>query len=251
MSTNIERWGAWSSLWLSLVVLAVFLIFNTVVAVAFLVLHQVQYPNVDFEQNVTWMASSGLVMAVASLVSTFPAIGMIYLFSWMKRRRKPLEYLNLSSVSLRVFAFWIGATITFAILSDVLTVLLNKPIVPDVMVTMFETAGSRSLLFLAVVFAAPLFEEALFRGFLLPGIQSRWGPAWAVVLTAAGWSVLHFQYDLYGILTIFAGGVMLGLARILSGSTYVTMILHSLWNFIAFVEVAFHVHEGAILPFGW
>jgi membrane protease YdiL (CAAX protease family) len=59
-----------------------------------------------------------------------------------------------------------------------------------------------------------------------------------VVLTALAWAALHTQYDLFDGAIIFAGGILLGVVRLRSGSTRATFALHALWNFAATVEVA-------------
>ena len=48
---------------------------------------------------------------------------------------------------------------------------------------------------------------------------------------------LALQYDLYGVATIFVSGLLLGYARLKTGSLYPTLFLHGLMNLIATVEV--------------
>jgi len=106
-------------------------------------------------------------------------------------------------------------------------------------VRVYQTAGFPLLLWLAVVVAAPLAEETLFRGFLFKGIlHSRLGGAGAVVLTALIWAVIHQQYDLYGVATVFAAGLLLGYARLSTNSIYAGLLMHALMNLIATIEVA-------------
>jgi membrane protease YdiL (CAAX protease family) len=64
-----------------------------------------------------------------------------------------------------------------------------------------------------VVFA-PLFEEALFRGFVYEGFaRSRAGVAGAIILTSIGWAALHFYYAGFEMATIFVLGLVLGVVR--------------------------------------
>src|SRR5260370_238343 len=63
-----------------------------------------------------------------------------------------------------------------------------------------KLAGMLAALWLAVVIAAPVSEELLFRGFLHRG----WAPSWlgiagTIILTSALWAALHQQYNWFGI----------------------------------------------------
>ena len=82
----------------------------------------------------------------------------------------------------------------------------------------------------ALVLAAPVGEELAFRGFLYRTLELKFGGIAAIVVTALGWAALHVQYSLIGILVVFAGGLLLGAIRRYSGSLYLTMLMHALWN---------------------
>ena len=65
---------------------------------------------------------------------------------------------------------------------------------------------------------------------------SRWGATSPVVVSALLWSVIHVQYDLYGIGTVFVTGLYLGAVRQRTGSVPLCMILHGIGNAVATVE---------------
>ncbi len=80
-----------------------------------------------------------------------------------------------------------------------------------------------------VAVLAPLSEELLFRGIVLPWF-SRWMPVWAaIVLSAAIFGALHFHYGLFLGVTVFYG-VVLGWARVSSRSLRAPVLLHMLIN---------------------
>jgi membrane protease YdiL (CAAX protease family) len=84
------------------------------------------------------------------------------------------------------------------------------------MINIDATARFRPLLWFAIIVMAPLFEESLFRGFLIAGMQrSRIG---AILITAALWSLIHLQYEAFYLVYIFIGGILLGIARVKTGS---------------------------------
>jgi HAD superfamily hydrolase (TIGR01509 family) len=181
----------------------------------------------------------GLFVALATCASMPVAVGLVWLFASLRKGISVKEYLALKPLSWRAAARWCVALVGLVVLSDGLRILLHRPIVPDVMVQTYQTAGFPPLLWLAVVVAAPLGEETLFRGFLFKGIlHSRLGGAGAVFLTALIWAVIHRQYDLFDKANIFAAGLLFGYARLRTNSIHSGLLMHGLMNLIATIEVA-------------
>ena len=95
------------------------------------------------------------------------------------------------------------------------------------------------LLFLALVFAAPMFEEVFCRGFVIGALESGGvSPFSAAVVSSLAWSALHVQYDLYNIVTVFLMGMLLAAARAKTGSLVPCLVMHGLANVIAFTEAS-------------
>jgi membrane protease YdiL (CAAX protease family) len=116
---------------------------------------------------------------------------------------------------------------------------MGRAIVPDFVAQAYATASFLPLLWIALVVAAPAFEEVFFRGFLFQGLQhSRVGPVGAVIITSIIFGIIHFQYDAYGMATASAIGLLLGTARLKTASIYPAVVMHSMINFIAVVEAA-------------
>lgn len=131
---------------------------------------------------------------------------------------------------------WIPALLVFAVASDMLTWVLGKPIVPEFMQVAWATAEKVSLT-IAVAAVAPVTEELIFRGFLISGLRpTRLGASGAVLVSAFAWAAIHGQYGFYEMATIFALGVLLGTARMKTGSVLVPIALHALSNVISTVE---------------
>jgi membrane protease YdiL (CAAX protease family) len=113
------------------------------------------------------------------------------------------------------------------------------------MIEAYKTASSLPILLFAIVVVAPIFEEIFFRGFLFQGIRySRLGPIGAIGITSLLWAVIHLQYDIYGIMTVFALGLLFGITRIKTDSIHLLMVMHSLTSLIATMETAFYIHFG-------
>jgi membrane protease YdiL (CAAX protease family) len=95
------------------------------------------------------------------------------------------------------------------------------------------------LIWVALVLAAPLFEETFFRGFVFKGLSSGpIRPLGALVVTAILWAIMHVQYDVYGIATVFLQGLLLGAARMTTQSLFVPIAMHAEANIVASVETA-------------
>jgi membrane protease YdiL (CAAX protease family) len=137
---------------------------------------------------------------------------------------------------------WLAITLIFIVLYDSLTISLGKPIVPEFLITAFQTAGFAPLLWFAIIIAAPLFEEIFFRGFLFKGFQhSKIGVKGAVLLTSLIWTAIHLQYSFYELSQIFVLGIIFGIARHKTQSLYTTLAMHSVHNLIATIEVAVYL----------
>jgi membrane protease YdiL (CAAX protease family) len=139
---------------------------------------------------------------------------------------------------------WIPALVAFAVACDTLTWMIGRPVVPEFMLTAWASAERISLV-IAVIFVAPIMEESLFRGFLISGLRpTRLGASGAVLVSSFLWAAIHAQYDFYDMGQIFLLGILLGTARVRTGSIVVTVILHILTNSISLIETVVAASNG-------
>ena len=82
---------------------------------------------------------------------------------------------------------------------------------------------------------APLFEETLFRGVLLPVLAQRWGGLAAVVVSALLFGIAHLS--LGELPPLFVLGLGLGWLRLQSGRLGPSVLMHSLWNGLTFANL--------------
>lgn len=184
-------------------------------------------------------ADDGLALSIATFASTLICVPVLVGIAMLKKDSNIRDYFALKLVSTRSLMPWVGILAIFIVLSDTLTVLLGRPVVPEFLSAAYSSAGSLPLLWLALVVAAPLFEEMFFRGFLYKGFaSSAVGVPGAIAITSFLWAVIHMQYDLYGMATIFVLGIVYGLARAWSGSLAAPLILHAITNIVATAEAA-------------
>jgi uncharacterized protein len=143
-------------------------------------------------------------------------------------------YFGLDMPRRRDIAIAVAALAAVVVLGDALTVALGRELVPAFQLEIHRSAraaGTLPFLWLAIVFAAPVGEELLFRGFLFRGlIHSPRDSLPGILVIALIWSLLHIQYDLFGASLVFALGVMFGYVRLYSGSTTLVILLHVLLN---------------------
>jgi membrane protease YdiL (CAAX protease family) len=195
--------------------------------------------SVDFEPFVEQLAADGDFLALSAFASAVAALAFVAIFVGLRRGATLRGYLALDPVKPRTVLLWVAVTAVLLTTWDLLSTWLDRPIVPDFMVETYSSAGYLPLLWLAVIVAAPLWEELVFRGFAFPGLRrTRAGAVLAIGLPTVIWGSLHVQYDLYDISFVFLLGILFGWAREKTGTVTVPLILHVLVNLVATVEVA-------------
>jgi membrane protease YdiL (CAAX protease family) len=228
-SSNRKPWGFWWTLLFAGIIAVVYVCVHLVVAIAF---GAIAKHRARLEFN-------GLYLSVAVLSSTVVCGSLILLFVKFRRGTSVSQYLRLTPVPPAQLAKWSLAMLLYAAACDAANVLLGRPIVPAFMTESYRTAGVLPLFWLAIVVAAPLFEELFFRGFVFAGwVASRLGPYWTIGMTAVVWGGIHQQYEPLDIFFICTGGVILGLARLKTDSVYTPIMLHSLMNLVATIETS-------------
>lgn len=94
------------------------------------------------------------------------------------------------------------------------------------------------LLAVAIVIGAPLSEELLFRGFLLPVLaQSPLGFVGGAVLSNVAWTALHIGYSPFGLIEIFVIGLIFSWLVWRTGSLWTSILLHGLYNAVVLVVI--------------
>lgn len=92
-----------------------------------------------------------------------------------------------------------------------------------------------SLLAMTAVVLAPLFEEVIFRGTLLPVLARRTGSLTGVVLSGLLFGMAHISIGELAPLTVL--GIGLALLRLSSGRLFPCVLMHALWNAVTFVNL--------------
>ena len=229
-------WGFWATVGWTLVIAVAVVFVHSVATGVYMV--RSSGGRADKLPDVEAISSDGLALSLATILSAPLAVGLSLFFAWLRKGIPVRDYLGLRWPRARTIVRWCVTLLVFMAVSDTVTVLLGKPIVPEVLKEIYRRAQIVPLLWMAILVVGPIAEEFLFRGFLLTGLHhSRLGATAAVLLTSAAWAAIHQQYDLYGIGLIFLDGIILGAVRVKTGSTLLCILLHALMNFIATIEV--------------
>ena len=162
---------------------------------------------------------------------------------WLRRARPATVASLFGSLHVRpvTVLIWTAALLALNLLGQAGGVWLGVPEVPGNMLGMYRGTVLRGVLVAAIVGFGPVFEELLFRGFLLPiwsrSVLGQWS---AVVLTSMCWAALHGQYfgEPFWMGMLLALGILFGAARLSTGGVFLPILLHMLNNAAAVLQMA-------------
>lgn len=94
---------------------------------------------------------------------------------------------------------------------------------------------AKGIWFLVLAICAPLWEEIMFRGFLLPSLARSMAPGMAVVVTSTVFASVHFTKE--GFLPLLLLGSVFGSAYLKTKNLLPAIVLHSLWNVCLLTQI--------------
>ncbi|MBA0646045.1 hypothetical protein Goklo_014043 [Gossypium klotzschianum] len=117
------------------------------------------------------------------------------------------------------------------------------PLMPSTPVTLSSVEQSilardpvaMALYAIVVSICAPVWEEIVFRGFLLPSL-TRYMPVWsAILVSSVAFALAHFNVQ--RMLPLIFLGMVMGVVFARSRNLLPSMLLHSLWNGFVFLDL--------------
>lgn len=105
------------------------------------------------------------------------------------------------------------------------------------------TLGSVAVVLIVVV-GAPLVEETIFRGVLLPSLEGRFGVHWAVGITTVVFTAMHL--NLFSFAPVLLVGWVLAALFVRSRSLWVPIACHSVFNGIGVLVVLMLRGNGVV-----
>ena len=95
----------------------------------------------------------------------------------------------------------------------------------------FIRSDARWLTVVVIALGAPVSEEILFRGFLLPALaQSKLGFLGASLITTLAWSSLHLGYSLAGLIEVTLIGLIFCWVLWRTANLWITIACHAAYN---------------------
>jgi uncharacterized protein len=233
---NNNVWEFWPTIGFSVAIFALYFAATFFVTAGFILFQYSTDPSVDLTQIAQSLTSNGLLISLSVIVSGIVGIGFIVLFIRFRKGISFSDYLALKPLNKKTLFIILGVFAGLFVLSLLIDNIIKVPQDAEFSIQAYMTSVWPPLLWIATVVAAPFFEEIFFRGFLFVGInRSRLGAVGAIIITAVLWAALHTQYSSYGMITILILGLAFGAVRIISGTLWSTLILHSLWNLAAMI----------------
>ena len=231
-------WGPFASVGFAIVIAVLFLVAQTIVAIPYLMFQTAGSSEPNLEEAALALETDGLFIGISEPIAGGFAMGLILFVAWIRRGPTVRDYLALRSVGLRKTLPWMLSALVLTGLLDGFSYLFGYAIVPAWMEDVYDSAVVLPLLLFAMVIVAPVLEELFFRGFLFEGLRHSWlHDLGAILVTSCVWAGIHLQYEWFYIGQIFVLGLLLGLARSRTVSLVPPLLMHSLLNSIASIQV--------------
>ena len=198
-----------------------------------------------FSKNISFELSQSLKIFFGYLFMAIPPLFIVYYqikslkgeFSF-KKDYFQLNFLPLKEAIIQGIKGWLTIIPFVLLISLIMNSLIDNqngsnPLLEIVLSN--NNYLSFILLFVTTTLLAPLFEEIIFRGILLPILSRDFGIILGIVISAFIFALAHLS--LGEMPALFVLGVGLGVTRIASGSLLSSVIMHSLWNGLTFFNL--------------
>jgi uncharacterized protein len=230
----MKVWGIWATLAFAI------LAFVLGQALGFAVLSVVK--SIDAGR----VDTDGVAVAVYTLISN-PVEIVTLVLAIQLLGTNVRDYLGLDVPHPRDVVFAVAALAATIAAADGVTFALGKEMVPAFQIELHRTAREEGVLpwlWLAIIVVAPVGEELLFRGFMFRGfVHEPRDAVPGIVIISLIWSMLHVQYDWFGVSQVLVVGLLFGFVRWRTGSTTLAILMHVLLNLESGVET--------VIVMGW
>ncbi len=189
--------------------------------------------------------SFGAQILIATLLGTGIPCWVIYL---IRKKKTNIGSFNLSIENRRIIPLivLIAIPLNLGIAGPLIELVPMTDFFREMMREMvLEMASDQGLLmFIALVIAAPILEELIFRGIMLDGLLRIYSPTKAVIVSSLLFGLIHLNP------AQFVGGALvggfMGWVYVHTRSVLATILIHAAFNLTAFTESYFIDVEEAI-----
>lgn len=236
--------GGWATVGLGMVVLALFVATQLGCLLVFTsyTVGRIADVQIEPEDLSEALAQTGFFLSFGGTMSALVGTLAVLVIVIARKDTSIRVDIALTAVRSLVIAEWVGIVLVLAVVLMLLGWWLGRPPVSPPVVVAYQTARMLWWLWFTALVMAPLFEEFYFRGFLLAGLmRSRLGPWGAVLSTSIIWTAIHLQYDSFelGVLLLF--GIVLGWARVKTGSILPCLAMHGTFNAVSLATCAYYL----------
>ena len=194
---------------------------------------------------VTWVTVHMMALAIIGVVWRFGVyrspsplvlLGLTHLGLPGLKERSGLAGLVNNGVLMALVV--LGVNLLFTALYGMIVEVLHWDALspPEIEAGIAFPGAAAILTFQALALVTPLTEELFFRGFVLRGLMSGLGAGWAIVSSAAIFSIFH--WDIGVLVPVFVTGLLLGWLYHRTGSLWPGVLVHGAQNALALtVEV--------------
>ena len=191
--------------------------------------------DVDFNEAM----KSAKYISLTTIVTNAFMVGFLVVTIWIVHA-KAKDYLALIWASRQEVVVALISLVILLPALDAVAYLIGQPIIPSFVIDVYKNAQSTEslpLLWLAIVIAAPVAEEIIFRGYIFRGwVRPARQPMLAILVITIFFTIIHIQYNWFGLFQVFMIGLLLTWTRWRSGSTLLPMVMHVIANFYAMMQ---------------
>ena len=155
----------------------------------------------------------------------------------IRNKRTGINTYNFSLSSFKIMAF-VSISI-IAIQTGIISPIVNSLPMPEFMQKIFlEFANQNGVFsFIAIVIAAPIIEELIFRGIILNGLLQRYSPIKSIILSSILFGIVHLNpWQFVGALII---GMFSGWVYYRTKKLSLSILIHLVNNLVAFLGMYF------------
>jgi len=226
----------WSVTLTFIITVIVFLVFSLLQGLILLYLSHA-FPDSTYE--LLAYSNLGLISLISACFSS-----LVLIFFIRIKNRDIVGYLNLSIPRLDISFIFMLFAFLFMCFGELVSHFYPDLFETDFAIKSYKNSNNLPLLYLGVVCFGPIFEELVFRGFLFKGLErSFFGGHGAVFISSILFALLHVQYGLLVLVFIlFPLSVLLGYARLKSGSLLLPICIHMINNLATCIITHFEVY---------
>ncbi|MBI4101119.1 CPBP family intramembrane metalloprotease [Candidatus Microgenomates bacterium] len=170
-------------------------------------------------------------------------LGLAIILAYVRRRGVSLRRFGFKSFNvIRAAGLILAASALLLVMTGIALAVVNS-LLPglnleqeqDIVFTAAQTPLEVVLSFISLVIIAPLAEETIFRGFMLPALAARFGIVIATLVTSTLFGAIHWQINVAIVTGIM--GILLAWLYYKTRSLWPAILFHSLKNLVAFILI--------------